>query len=275
MNLTSLKTIRQLLERHGLRADKRFGQNFLVDANYLARIVQASGAGPGRTVYEVGPGLGVLTRALALTGARVITLEMDQRLKGVLAETLDGLDVQIIWGDALRFDWQQVPLGSLFAGNLPYNVATALLTQMLKAGRFSQMVALVQKEVALRMVALPNTPQYGVLSLRMQHHAHVKRLFDLPPGVFVLPPKVTSSLVLLTPHPTPDHPALFALIEAAFGQRRKTLRNSLAHHGYAVGDLDVLLHNMGLAANVRAEGLSLEQFTRLAQHLVLSKQPTP
>lgn len=263
MNLTSLSTVRELLERHGLRADRRFGQNFLIDAHYLRRIVEAVGFAPGETVWEVGPGLGTLTRALALGGAKVVSLEMDRRLEAVHAETLAGLDVRVIWTDALEFDWSQVPPGSLFAANLPYNVATPLLTELLRSGRFRRIVALVQKEVAQRMVALPGSAAYGVLSLRVQYHARAKKLFDLPPGVFYPAPKVTSSLIRLDPEPTPDDPELFRLIEAAFGQRRKTLRNALLSRGYPEARIVAALERLSLPPQVRGEALSLEQFRAL------------
>lgn len=256
-----------LLQRHQLRADKRFGQNFLMDAHYLRRIVQAAGIQPGDRVYEVGPGLGVLTQALAQAGGRVTTLELDQRLASVLAETLEGLGVEMVWGDALKFDWSQVPPGSLFAANLPYNVATALITQLLISGRFRRIVALVQKEVALRMVAQPGTAAYGVLSLRIQYHARAQRLFDLPPGAFFPPPKIDSSLVALEPNGRPDRPELFNLIEAAFAQRRKTLRNSLTHRGYLPAEVDQALQVLALPPAIRGEALSLQQFIALLDRL--------
>ncbi|RIH82981.1 16S rRNA (adenine(1518)-N(6)/adenine(1519)-N(6))-dimethyltransferase RsmA [Calidithermus roseus] len=263
MNLTSLSTVRELLERHGLRADRRFGQNFLIDAHYLRRIVEAVGFAPGETVWEVGPGLGTLTRALALGGARVVSLEMDRRLEPVHAETLAGLEVRVIWADALKFDWTQVPPGSLFAANLPYNVATPIITDLLRSGRFRRIVVLVQKEVAQRMVAQPGSPSYSVLSLRVQHHAKAKKLFDLPPGVFYPAPKVTSSLIRLDPEPIPDDPELFRLIEAAFSQRRKTLRNALLSRGYPEARVETALERLSLSPQVRGEALSLEQFRAL------------
>ena len=263
MNLTSPKVVRDLLERYGLKADKRFGQNFLVDSSYLSRIVEAVGFEPGETVYEVGPGLGTLTRALAEAGARVVTVEMDKRLEAVHQETLAGLPVQVVWADALKFDWSLGPEQSLFAGNLPYNIATALITQLLLSGRFRRMVVLVQKEVALRMVAKEDTAAYGVLSLRVQYHAQAKRLFDLPPGVFLPAPKVTSSVVRLEPQPIADNPQLFRLIEAAFGQRRKTLSNALKAKGYDPAKISAALAKLGLSPTIRGEALSLQQFQEL------------
>ncbi len=263
MNLTSRKVVRDLLERYGLRADKRFGQNFLVEQGYLVRIVEAVGIKPGETVYEVGPGLGTLTRALAEAGARVISLEMDRRLEAVYTETLAGLPVQIIWDDALTFDWTGVPPQSLFAGNLPYNIATPLITLLLRSGRFRRIVALVQKEVALRMTAQPGTPAYGLLSLRVQYHADARRVVDLPPGAFFPPPRVTSSVVCLNPNIKPDHPQLFRLVEAAFAQRRKTLLNALGAAGYNPDKVSQALRALNLSPQVRGEALSLEQFEQL------------
>ncbi len=263
MNLTSVTVIRELLSRHGLRADKRFGQNFLVDRGFLKKIVGAINLKPGETVYEVGPGLGTLSKALVEAGAKVISIEMDRRLEALLAETLSGLDVQIIWGDALAFDWTKVPPRSLFAGNLPYNIATPLVTQLLLSNRFRQMVVLVQKEVALRMTARPGTAQYGLLSLRVQYHAQAQRIVDLPPGAFFPPPKVTSSVVRLEPNSNPDHPALFRLIEAAFALRRKTLLNALKSAGYAAERVTQALKALDLPLQVRGEALSLQQFQYL------------
>ncbi len=263
MNLTSPKVVLDLLNRHSLRADKRFGQNFLVERGYLERIVQAVGFRPGETVYEVGTGLGTLSRALAEAGAKVISLEMDRRLEAVHKETLAGLEVEVIWGDALAFDWKKVLPQSLFAGNLPYNIATPLITALLLSNRFRRIVVLVQKEVALRMTARPGTAAYGLLSLRVQYHAQVQRLVDLPPGAFFPPPKVTSSVVCLTPNAKPDHPALFRLIEAAFAQRRKTLLNALKAKGYDPEQVAQALRALNLSPQVRGEALSLQQFEQL------------
>ncbi|MCS7068989.1 MAG: 16S rRNA (adenine(1518)-N(6)/adenine(1519)-N(6))-dimethyltransferase RsmA [Meiothermus sp.] len=267
MNLTSPRVVRELLERYGLRADKRFGQNFLVEKGYLAKIVEAVGFQPGETVYEVGPGLGTLTRALAEAGARVVSIEMDRRLEAVYAETLAGLPVQILWGDALAFDWAGIPPHSLFAGNLPYNIATPLITLLLRSGRFRRMVVLVQKEVALRMTAQPGTPEYGLLSLRVQYHAQARRIVDLPPGAFFPPPKVMSSVVCLSPNTRADHPALFRLIEAAFAQRRKTLVNALKAAGYQPDRVTEALLALNLSPQARGEVLSLQQFEQLLDRI--------
>jgi 16S rRNA (adenine1518-N6/adenine1519-N6)-dimethyltransferase len=267
VNLTSPKVVRELLGRHGLRADKRFAQNFLVEQSYLRKIIGALQLQPGDTVYEVGPGLGTLTRALAEAGAKVVSIEMDQRLEAVYPETLAGLPVQIVWGDALAFDWASLPAQSLFAGNLPYNIATPLITRLLLSGRFRRIVVLVQKEVALRMAAQPATSEYGLLSLRVQYHAQIQRIADVPPGAFFPPPKVTSSVVCLEPNGKPDHPVLFRLVEAAFAQRRKTLVNALKAAGYAPEKVADALQALGLPPTVRGETLSLQLFEELAQRI--------
>jgi 16S rRNA (adenine1518-N6/adenine1519-N6)-dimethyltransferase len=260
--LTSPKAVRELLERHGLFADKRFGQNFLVSEAHLRRIVEAARPFTG-LVFEVGPGLGVLTRALAETGAEVVAIEKDLRLKPVLEKTLKGLPVRLVFQDALAYPWEEVPEGSLLVANLPYNIATSLVTRLLKTGRFARLVFLVQKEVAERMTARPKTPAYGLLSLRVAHHAEAEKLSDLPPGAFFPPPKVVSALVRLHPKGVPDDPELFALIEAAFAKRRKTLVNALSGAGYPKARVDEALKALGLPPAVRAEELDLEAFRRL------------
>ncbi|GAA5338379.1 16S rRNA (adenine(1518)-N(6)/adenine(1519)-N(6))-dimethyltransferase RsmA [Thermus antranikianii] len=261
-NLTSPKGIRELLKRHGLFADKRLGQNFLVSEAHLRRIVEAAKPFTG-PVYEVGPGLGVLTRALAEAGAQVTAIEKDLRLKPVLEETLRGLPVHLVFADALTYPWEEVPENSLLVANLPYNIATPLVTRLLRTGRFARLVFLVQKEVAERMVARPNTPSYGLLSLRVAYHAQAEKLFDLPPGAFFPPPKVVSSLVRLTPRKVPDDPALFQLLEAAFSKRRKTLKNALTAAGYPKEEVEEALRSLGLPPDIRAEALDLSHFQRL------------
>lgn len=262
-SLTKPSTVRALLERHGLAADRRLGQNFLVDAGLLDVIVRTAGVQPGQEVWEVGPGLGTLTRALALAGARVHAIEKDTRLDPVLRETLAGLPVELTFGDALEHDWSEVPPGSLFVSNLPYNVATPLLSELLRQGRFGRLVVLLQREVADRLAAAPGTPAYGLLSLRAAHHARVRKVRDFPPEAFYPRPKVTSTLVELEHTGAPDDPELFRLIEAAFAARRKTLRKNLEQAGWPRDRVLAALAEAGLEPMVRAERLGIEDFRKL------------
>lgn len=262
--LTSPSRVRELLERHGLYADKRLGQNFLVDAGLLDLIVRTAAPGPGQKVWEVGPGLGTLTGALADAGASVVAIEKDERLRPVLQETLAGRDVELLFGDALEFDWEAVPPGSLFVSNLPYNVATPLLSRLLKTGRFERLVVLLQKEVAERLAATPGSPAYGLLSLRAAHHARVHKVRDFPPQAFFPRPNVTSTLVEMEHTGAVDDPNLFRLIEVGFAQRRKTLRKNLEQAGWPRQQVLAALGELGLDPRVRAEELGIDEFRKLA-----------
>ena len=267
--LTAPSRIQALLRRHGLTPDKGFGQNFLVDASALRAIVDAAEVSPADTVFEAGPGLGVLTRALAERAARVVSVELDRRLMPVLAETLAGIDnVELVEGDAVRFDYASLPEGALLVANLPYNAATAVLTHALESGRFRRLVFLVQREVAERMTARPSTPAFGALTLVVAHFGSARIVRNVPPGVFLPPPKVTSSVVRIDVHPDarPD-PALFALIHQGFAHRRKTLVKNLIRAGYPRERAERALAQLGLDPRVRAEALELARFEALLRAL--------
>lgn len=260
--------MRALLERHGLEADKRFGQNFLIDASALGRIVDSAQVTDTDTVCEVGAGLGVLTYELAQRAQQVISVEVDKRLEPVLAETLARYDNVTLWQqDALTVDWQQLPAGCLFVANLPYNIATPLLRQVLESQRFVRAVCLVQKEVAERLAANPSTPAYGALSLWTQYYASVSIVKHVKPSAFLPPPKVTSSIVRLDIHKRQPAPALFRLIEDSFRHRRKTLKKNLRMAGYDEAHVTNVLGEMGLDARVRAEALDLATFETLVELL--------
>lgn len=258
--------------REALRADKRLGQHFLRDPSILRRIAAAAGELAGATVLEVGPGPGGLTQALLEAGAqRLVAVERDPRfvahLRGLEAAS-DGR-LELVEGDALDFDPCRLAAERpiRIVANLPYNVATPLLFGWLdRLGCIERMVLMFQKEVALRLVAAPATPAYGRLAVMAQLLCRVERLFDLPPAAFTPPPKVASSVVRLTPLPDQPPPelrrAVSALAQAAFGQRRKMLRQSLKAW---VGDPLPLLAAAGIAPTRRAEELSLDEFRRLAE----------
>ncbi|GGJ40913.1 16S rRNA (adenine(1518)-N(6)/adenine(1519)-N(6))-dimethyltransferase RsmA [Deinococcus roseus] len=260
--LYSPKVVHDLLERHGMRPTKAFGQNFLIDGNILRMIVQAGE--PAGTVYEVGPGLGVLTRELAASGLPVITLEKDERLKPVLQETIADLqNVQIVWGDALEFAWNDVPAGSVLIANLPYYISTAILTRIFESGRFSRATFLVQKEVAQRLVALPGTDQYGFLSALTALHGKARIVKDVPKGAFYPAPDVTSSVVRVDLTGQKPPRTLLRLLEAGLAHRRKTLRNNLQAAGYATQKIDEVLAALQVSPTIRAEALSYAQWQGL------------
>ncbi|CAN5583145.1 16S rRNA (adenine(1518)-N(6)/adenine(1519)-N(6))-dimethyltransferaseRsmA [soil metagenome] len=267
--LYSPAVVRDLLSRYGLRPDKAFGQNFLIDGNILARIVEAARLEPGDTVLEIGPGLGVLTRELAARAREVVSVELDGRLLSVLNETLaDCPNVRLVHADGLTFDLDILPRNSLLVANLPYNVGTAMLTRALVSGRFRRLVCLLQKEVARRLTAAPGSELYGALSLLVAHFAAAEIVREVPPLAFLPAPEVTSSVVRLEVDPAArPAPELFRLIHQGFRHRRKTLKRNLVMAGRAAGLVEEALEALGLDARVRAEALSLEQFGALRQRL--------
>lgn len=267
--LASPRAVRDLLERHGLAADKGFGQNFLVDAAVLSHIVAAADPQPDDVAFEVGPGLGVLTRELAARVRRVVAVELDRRFAPVLADTLaDRANVDLHFVDALAFDMRQLPDGTLMAANLPYNVATPLLVRALESRRFRRIVALVQREVAERLVAAPGSGAYGALSVTVRHWAAAEIVRHVKPTAFLPPPKVTSSVVRL--HPRADAvPAadLLDFVHTCFRHRRKTLRKNLDLAGVPRADAETALAAAGLDRQVRAEQLGIEDFRTLFRAL--------
>lgn len=267
--LYSPRVVRELLDRHGLRPTRSLGQNFLVDGNILRFIVEVGGARSGENVYEIGPGLGVLTRALAQTGARVTTVEKDERLRGVLNETLSGLDnVRVVFKDALEFPWRHVPEGSVLVANLPYYISTAILQRLLESGRFAQLTVLVQREVAQRLEARPDTEHYGFLSALLAFYGRAEKLRDVPKGAFFPAPDVVSSIVRI--HVTPGsapHPGVVRVLEAILHHRRKTIRNNLLLAGYAPDLVVQALEHAHVQPEVRGESLPLKRVVALADVL--------
>ncbi len=257
------------MTRFNLRADKGFGQNFLVDAAALTAIIEAADLTQTDTVLEIGPGLGVLTRELAAHAGGVVSVELDGRLLPVLRETVSDLhNAKIVHGDGLTFDVSQLPENSLLVANLPYNVATPILVRALESARFKRLVFLVQKEVAERLTALPSAPAYGALSLVVAHFGTAKVVRDVKPSAFLPPPTVTSSVVRLEVKPgaRPD-PELFRLVHQTFAHRRKTLKKNLLMAGYTAERVTEALQGLGVDERVRAEALGLETFYTLQKKL--------
>lgn len=263
--------LREVIARYGLRADKRLGQHFLLDPAILARIAALAGDLEGRTVLEVGPGPGGLTRALLQTRARrIVALERDPRCIRALGELAGhaGARLEVIEADALDFELGQLGAERLtIVANLPYNIATALLQKWLdEIGRIDALTLMFQREVADRLVARPGSAAYGRLSVLVQWLCEVDGVMRLPAGAFVPPPRVSSSLVRLVPRPAPlapaERPALEKVLGAAFGQRRKMLRASLKALDPAA---EALLGAAGIAPTARAEEIDVEGFCRLAR----------
>jgi len=264
-------TLSTVVRRHQLRADKRLGQHFLLDPNLLGRIARAAGDLEGRTVVEVGPGPGGLTRGLLDAGAGcVIAIERDARFLPALQELAAGAAgrLRLIEGDALA-----LPLAGLDTGrvsvvaNLPYNVATPLLLKWLgELDRIERMTLMFQREVALRIAAPPGSRVYGRLSVLTQWLCEVRTLLQVPARAFVPPPQVDSTLLQLVPRPQPlaaaERAALARVLQAAFGQRRKMLRASLRALDR---EPEALLAAAGLPPSARAEQIDVVGFCRLAR----------
>jgi 16S rRNA (adenine1518-N6/adenine1519-N6)-dimethyltransferase len=272
--IDDLPPLRDVIRRHGLSAKKSLGQNFLLDLNLTTRIARAAEPLDNITVVEVGPGPGGLTRALLALGARrVIAVERDERALAALEEIAARYPgrLDVVSGDALRVDVDEHlgPERARVVANLPYNIATALLVNWLTVEPwppwYDSLVLMFQREVAERIVARPGGKTYGRLAVLAGWRSEAKILFDVAPSAFVPPPKVTSAVVRLTPRPEPlacDSKALQRVTEAAFGQRRKMLRQSLKSLGVDAG---ALLEASGLEPTARAEEISVEGFVTLAR----------
>jgi 16S rRNA (adenine1518-N6/adenine1519-N6)-dimethyltransferase len=266
--LKTLPPLRDVIAAHDLRAKKALGQNFLLDMNITDKIVRAAGDLSGRTVFEIGPGPGGLTRSLiGSNAAKIIAVEFDPRAVAAL-QNLTGERVEIVQGDALRVNYQSLAEGPrAIVANLPYNIATVLLTNWLKEmrekpGAYDSMTLMFQKEVAERIVAAPGSKTFGRLAVIAQWICECRICFDLPPSAFTPPPKVSSSVVYFMPKKLPDDAPDFRSVEkvtaAAFGQRRKMIRTSLKD--YADG-----LERLGIDPTLRAENLSVQDFINLAK----------
>lgn len=272
--IDDLPPLREVIRRHELTAKKSLGQNFILDLNLTARIARAGGALDGVTVVEIGPGPGGLTRALLSEGAkRVIAIERDARAIAALGEIAAHYPgrLEIVEGDALDVDPRPLLDGERVRviANLPYNIATPLLIGWLTAEPwppwYDALVLMFQREVAERIVAPPGGKSYGRLAVLAGWRCEGRIAFDVAPSAFVPPPKVVSSVVRLTPRAQPlacDARALQRVTEAAFGQRRKMLRQSLKSLGV---DVAALLDEAGLAPTARAEEIPVEGFVALAR----------
>ena len=276
MSIDGLPPLREIIDRHGLQAKKALGQNFLLDLNLTAKIARAAGPLEGTTIIEIGPGPGGLTRALlALGAARVIAVERDERALGPLQQIAAHYPgrLEIVLADALTFDPRPMLAGerAKIVANLPYNIATPLLIDWLCAEPwppwYDMMVLMFQREVAERIVATEDDEAYGRLGVLSNWRAETRILFDIPPTAFVPAPKVTSSVVRFVPRAAPapcERKMLEQVAAAAFGQRRKMLRQSLKALG---ADPERLAAAAGVEATRRAETVPVSGFVAMAREL--------
>ena len=269
----SHRDITELLASHGLAPRRAFGQNFVSDPNTVRRIARMANVGAHDHVVEIGAGLGSLTLALAETGARITAIEIDHGIAPVLRDVVKDLpNVSVVVGDALELDWNEIippESKAVVVANLPYNVATPLVADLLDAiPQISRFVVMVQKEVALRLASSVGSSDYGAISVKVAYWATARVLGDVPPSVFIPRPKVTSSIIEITRRETPavgPHIApqqLFKVIRTGFGQRRKMLRRSLA--AIATPENFVLA---GVSPEARPEELDVLQWGRLATEI--------
>jgi 16S rRNA (adenine1518-N6/adenine1519-N6)-dimethyltransferase len=287
MDLASPVTVRRLMERYRFRCRKSLGQNFLVDANIIGKIITAAEINARDIVVEIGPGLGVMTRALAEKAGMVLAVEVDKELLPILGETLAEMrNIEIINRDALKVDFDKLVSeykansggndysdGYKLVANLPYYITTPLVMHLLE-NRFklSIMVVMVQEEVARRMVARPGSKDYGALSLAVNFYARAEVVCKVSKNVFVPRPEVGSAVVKMIRLDTPpvkveNEKMFFSIVRAAFGQRRKTLLNALSGSslGLSKEQWRYIIEEAGLEPSARGETLGMEEFAALTR----------
>lgn len=279
--LTDLSFIRTLCEKYDFALSKGFGQNFIINPGLPVKIVDASGVDKTYGVIEIGPGIGVLTRELASRAAKVVAIEVDERLPPLLAETMAGVDnFKLVMQDVLKVDLNAL-IEEEFPGmpvavcaNLPYYITSPIVMKLLSDRLpIESLTVMVQKEAADRLAAAPGTRASSAISCAVSYYAHSRMMFTAAPGSFYPAPKVTSAVVRMELRREPavrvtDEQAYFALIRAAFGQRRKTAANAIAS-GLALpkDDVTAAIAAAGFDARVRPEALTLEDFARIQQAL--------
>ena len=279
--LTDLSTIRDLCARYDFALSKGFGQNFIINPGICPRIAEASGIGPGWGALEVGPGIGVLTEQLCKRADNVVSIEVDKRLPPLLEETMADYDnFKLILNDVLKVDLKAL-LAEEFGGkpvavcaNLPYYITSPILMRLLEEKLpIRNITVMVQKEAAQRLCAAPGTRDAGAISYAVAYYAEPKLLFSVQPGSFYPAPKVTSAVVRMDIRPTPavqveDEEGYFALVRAAFGQRRKTAANAIASGlGMPKDAVTAAIEAAGFDARIRPEALTLEDFAKIQNAL--------
>ena len=281
-NLTSLSYIKQLSRKYGFKFDKKYGQNFIINPSVCPRIADSSGIDENSGVIEIGTGIGVLTSRLAQRAKKVVALEIDTSLQPILAETLAEYDnVKVIYQDVLKTDIARLikqEFGDMpvsVRANLPYYITSPIIMKLLEENLpIDNNTVMVQKEAAARICAAPGSREAGAISLAVQYYSRPQVCFNVSPGSFYPPPKVTSSVIRLDIKKEKDvHPAseknMFRLIKAAFGQRRKTFVNSVsANLSLPKAQVESALSATGLDPMVRPEKLTLKEFAALSDILL-------
>ena len=280
-NLTDLSTIRDVCARHDFALSKGFGQNFIINPGICPRIAEAAGIGPGWGALEVGPGIGVLTKELAKRAAKVVSIEVDERLPPLLAETMAGVDnFKLVLQDVLKVDLKAL-IAAEFPGmpvavcaNLPYYITSPIVMKLLGDRLpIESLTVMVQKEAADRLAAVPGTRASSAISCAVNYYATSRLMFTAAPGSFYPAPKVTSAVVRMDIRPTPavqveDEEGYFALVRAAFGQRRKTAANAIASGlGMPKDAVTAAIEAAGFDARIRPEALTLEDFAKIQSAL--------
>ncbi|WP_373894532.1 16S rRNA (adenine(1518)-N(6)/adenine(1519)-N(6))-dimethyltransferase RsmA [Virgibacillus sp. CBA3643] len=272
---------KEILNQYTFSFKKSLGQNFLVDVNILENIIKHAGIDKSTGVIEVGPGIGALTEQLAIHADKVVAFEIDQRLLPILQDTLQDYDnVEIIHQDILESDVREVMSAHFdpkqpihLVANLPYYITTPILMKLLREKLpVSTLTVMIQKEVADRMAAKPNTKSYGSLTVAVQYYTHAEVIMNVPKSVFMPQPNVDSSVLKLTirdesPVHVEDEAYFFNLVQACFGQRRKTLRNNLIRYFKETHDKETiteLLDTVNIDGSRRGESLNIEEFASLA-----------
>lgn len=268
--LLGARRLRELCARHGIRPQKSLGQNFVIDPNTIRKVVDVSGIRPDDRVLEFGAGCGSLTLGLAAHADHVVALEIDDRLVALLKDSLSGVEnVTVVHADAMSVDLTAIDATTL-VGNLPYNIATHLVLRVLEeAPRISKLTVMAQREVGERLAAGPGSKAYGQTSVMVAYFGRARVVSQISRRAFYPVPNVDSVVVQIERHEPPeiDRETLFRIVRAAFSQRRKTLRNTIAGPAGSTDAAERALERAGLSPRARAEELSLNEFVALAQAL--------
>lgn len=271
--IASPEVVHYICKRFDIKMSKKLGQNFLIKRGIVDEIVHAAELAPGEPVLEVGPGIGTLTQGLAQSGADVTAIELDRRLLAVLDTTLASYDnVRIIHGDVLKLDVPSIMNHKLFkvVANLPYYITTPIIMSLLESKLpIERLVVMVQKEVALRMVAKPGTKDYGALSVAVQYYTEPDIVLDVPPKSFLPAPAVTSSVIRCVLRDKPpvdviDEKLFFRVVKAGFAQRRKTFSNTMKTTGLSKDRIEELLAKANIDGQRRGETFTLQEFADVA-----------